>query len=242
MLPSTPPVLILTANSSHDTSTGPPSSGELSQWSVRDLDVVPCPIDTLEGIVAFCENPNMHEHPPCASLYLTESGVRDSVLLRLLKLEGACSQAYMIMSHCDKMMQDMNICLLTWDGQSEAVGREQILQQQEHVRVEGVRRRMQYAVALERLRGYAQRRLDAIKRELRPTTTPLTSPEYTNFVTKSTGSTGAPPCSICHESIIEARASHHLSCGHEFHPRCLKRWLHKERPTCPNCRYCPRIG
>ncbi|KAK3585081.1 hypothetical protein CHS0354_004270 [Potamilus streckersoni] len=42
------------------------------------------------------------------------------------------------------------------------------------------------------------------------------------------------PCVICHEELT-SQAAITLECGHKFHDRCIRQWLH-EQSTCPNCR------
>lgn len=45
-------------------------------------------------------------------------------------------------------------------------------------------------------------------------------------------------CSICLEIIkedVEENQKAILSCGHEFHPRCILQWFHK-KTSCPSCR------
>ncbi|GBO29224.1 hypothetical protein AVEN_242288-1 [Araneus ventricosus] len=40
-------------------------------------------------------------------------------------------------------------------------------------------------------------------------------------------------CLIC--SNILGRKCHETTCGHEFHPKCLKMWLISGRVRCPTC-------
>ena len=45
-------------------------------------------------------------------------------------------------------------------------------------------------------------------------------------------------CPICLEIIkedVEENQKAILSCGHEFHPRCILQWFHK-KTSCPSCR------
>ena len=214
------------------------------RWDAWDIDVTPCAIKTLEKLYAFCEEPDIYEHPPCASLYLTESGVKDSILLRLLKLEGACSHAYMIMSHCEDMKHDVRIQLERDDLSSK--NSEHLLWQQEQIKTEVMRRQMQYGASVDQLGRFARRCVNTMKRERHPTTAPLSTSEYRKSVSKSKEVAGTAvtscDCYICHEAIRTGKTSHSLACGHKFHSRCLKRWLLNEHPTCPTCRYCPRAS
>lgn len=46
-------------------------------------------------------------------------------------------------------------------------------------------------------------------------------------------------CPICLESFKLSRIVHKTSCGHHFHPRCLKHFICKVGPNkCPVCRTC----
>ncbi|XP_068094362.1 uncharacterized protein [Hyperolius riggenbachi] len=45
----------------------------------------------------------------------------------------------------------------------------------------------------------------------------------------------APQCSICLDDLPEGEGSTSLPCSHQFHQRCISRWL-EEHPTCPMCR------
>ena len=92
------------------------SGGVLLQWDTGDeaLDEQPPPLEfdearlddrpsvreALQGLKDFCDSHEPGEPPPCASLYLTESTISDSILLRLLKLEGACAQAFAVLQYC----------------------------------------------------------------------------------------------------------------------------------------------
>ena len=42
-------------------------------------------------------------------------------------------------------------------------------------------------------------------------------------------------CSICLESITIDTDNYKLNCNHNFHTKCIMRWL-TEQMTCPNCR------
>ena len=42
-------------------------------------------------------------------------------------------------------------------------------------------------------------------------------------------------CSICLESL-SCRAKISISCGHNFHVKCLTNWARQDKDTCPNCR------
>jgi len=45
-------------------------------------------------------------------------------------------------------------------------------------------------------------------------------------------------CTICLEGQPLVRSCSTLPCGHEFHRRCLRRWLRRGRAACPLCKYC----
>ena len=42
-------------------------------------------------------------------------------------------------------------------------------------------------------------------------------------------------CVICSEAFKSNQKIPKLSCGHDFHWKCLKRWATRERATCPIC-------
>ena len=43
-------------------------------------------------------------------------------------------------------------------------------------------------------------------------------------------------CSICHESIKESNMYQTL-CNHQFHRKCIQKWLSHSNTTCPMCRF-----
>jgi hypothetical protein len=43
-------------------------------------------------------------------------------------------------------------------------------------------------------------------------------------------------CPICLEKFVYTDIVMILGCQHTFHVRCINRWLHRRRPTCPMCR------
>jgi len=46
----------------------------------------------------------------------------------------------------------------------------------------------------------------------------------------------APPCIICLQPLASS-ASSALDCGHEFHSKCVLKWLTKvDSPSCPVCK------
>ena len=59
-------------------------------------------------------------------------------------------------------------------------------------------------------------------------------------------------CAVCLEAVVQGDAVKTLPCGHEFHARCIDRWLLQERaggrsgdralPTCPLCKAVPLGG
>lgn len=42
-------------------------------------------------------------------------------------------------------------------------------------------------------------------------------------------------CSVCYEPILKRNGTA-LSCGHVFHTQCLRKWVTRDRSTCPYCR------
>jgi hypothetical protein len=43
-------------------------------------------------------------------------------------------------------------------------------------------------------------------------------------------------CSICLDGYKRGQAVTKMPCGHEFHSKCLERWLLNYNATCPYCR------
>jgi len=43
-------------------------------------------------------------------------------------------------------------------------------------------------------------------------------------------------CAICHDNITAETGRTVMSCGHEFHVRCIVQWLQKPNANCPCCR------
>ena len=46
---------------------------------------------------------------------------------------------------------------------------------------------------------------------------------------------GDAECSVCLSDLASGDSAVLLSCGHYFHPPCIKAWLVKGKDTCPNC-------
>ena len=57
----------------------------------------------------------------------------------------------------------------------------------------------------------------------------------TASTTGCAGSTSAESCSVCLEEYAEGDRMRTLPCGHQFHSRCIDRWLQNNR-ACPICK------
>ena len=51
------------------------------------------------------------------------------------------------------------------------------------------------------------------------------------------GSNTPERCSICYEYIRSFEIVRKLSCGHQFHQKCVDKWF-ETKDNCPLCRYC----
>eukprot|EP00438_Fugacium_kawagutii_P017005 Skav232635 [mRNA] locus=scaffold12:204708:204923:+ [translate_table: standard] len=49
--------------------------------------------------------------------------------------------------------------------------------------------------------------------------------------------TEAELCSICFEDQDDSEEISRLPCGHEFHKKCVKKWLVSCRMRCPLCNH-----
>ncbi|NXM96928.1 DZIP3 ligase, partial [Sylvia borin] len=69
---------------------------------------------------------------------------------------------------------------------------------------------------------------------LTPSSLPQHSLSYVEVQAKEYAASSDDPCTICHEKL--GRNSCQLGCGHEFHRKCIRRWLQEHSSTCPICR------
>ncbi len=57
---------------------------------------------------------------------------------------------------------------------------------------------------------------------------PLKKPNLTNARAQS--------CSICFDEIVEGEPIYDIPCKHQFHSKCLEKWLDRRKDSCPLCR------